>query len=500
MNKAYFMSFVLAAALPAMAAENTYTNFLTGVASVAEDGMPSADGGAWVRNGATLSKTNEAAVAFETSATPMLLNVTAEPADTNTIAKVELQVTLADVGELMSTNALAGRLTAFAVCTNSFNAWNGNDWVALNEVPVGVDDSQTTNLTVEISYQGTNAVPRKARFTVGDTTLCLRSDGETEWITLNDTTSDNLSGFGINGEGIIARADAEVMLGVAEYAGVKYGTISNAVEIAGDQIGVFGPEVTVIRETDEDITPYLSGEGAVHIDTAADVAVTVSPTGAATPSGGETSGESGQYTATVAPSVLAKVDTDNIKITLPASMSETKEVDPKVARVVNKETGAVTFGVRTASSVLEAASPGPEGGKPLTANVEKLHAFLADNASEAYTAAYTSASSAAAAIQTALEAHGGNGIPKYQSYALGIDQGTSVKPVTVESDSDPEAITLSIPSLDNVNDNKSGDYNNITYVLKKNGVAVGDPTPAGGPISLPLDQGTGSYTIIIDMQ
>ena len=495
------MSFVLAAALPAMAAEEQYVKLFEGVSAGA---LSNNDGGTWdTTYASSLAQTNGTAVAFETTS-PIKLTVTADAADTNTIAKVDLEVTLADVGNFM--NVLTnGAQVAFCVCTNSFNAWNGERWVALDEVPAGIDDSQTTNLTVEISYQGTNnvACKRAARFTVGDMTLCPRGS-EDSWVALRGAgvlATNNLAGVGINGEGIIAKADASVMLGVAEYAGFKFGTIKEAVDTVNSLDGVDNPAVEVIRETDEDITSYLADEkNSVHINTAADVAVTVSPTGAATPSGGETSGESGQYTATVAPSVLAKVDTDNIKITLPASMSETKEVDPKVARVVNKETGAVTFGVRTASSVLEAASPGPEGGKPLTANVEKLHEFLANNASVAYTAKYDDASEAASAIESALEDNGGNGIPKYQSYALGINQDTPVKPVTIANDTDPDAITVEIPSLENVATSKSGDYNTITYVLKKDGVSFGDPVPAGNPISLPLDEGTGSYTVIIDMQ
>ena len=486
------MSFVLAAALPAMAAEEQYDPLFKGV----KDGaLVSNDGGTWVvPASATTVTTNATAVAFETAdGTPITLGVTADAADTNTIAKVELEVTLADVGTFMN-DLPDGAQVAFCVCTNSFNAWNGNDWVALNEVPEGIDDSQTTNLTVEISYQGTNAVPRKARFTVGDTTLCLRSDGETEWITLNDTTADNLSGFGLNGEGIIARADAEVMLGVADYAGVKYGTISNAVEIAKSVVGPENPTVDVIRETNEDITPYLSGEGAVHIDTAADVAVTVSPETPAQPSTGVSAGASGQYTATVDSTVLAKVDTGNIKITLPVAMRETKEVDPNAPKNVNLETGEVTFGVRTASSIVKNVSP---GGKALSANVEKLQKFLAKTASAKpdVKTAYEKASPTAVEIAAELAKNGNNDIPMYQSYALGIDQDTSVKPVTVASDTSKSAITLSIPALNS--STPSGDYTTIKYVMTKPDSTTQE-FDKGDNIEVPLS--TGSYQVKIVME
>lgn len=494
MNKACFMSFVFAMALPAMAAEDQYTKFLEGVKTVSAGGVPTADGGAWVRNDAALSKTNDA-VAFETAATPMRLNVTAAPADTNTVVKVEIEATLADVGELM--DALPdGAQVAFAVCTNSYNAWNGSAWVALDEVPAGVDGTQITNLTVEISYQGNSE--RKACFYVGDTLLHQRAGGS-EWVVLagdGAASKNNLAGMGIDGAGVIAKADASVMLGVAEYAGFKFGTIEEAVATVNSLDGVDNPAVVVIRETDEDITSYLADEkNSVHINTAADVAVTVSPSDAAKPSGGEALGESGEYTATVNTTVLEKVGTANIKITLPASMSATKEVDPNADKTVDTATGTVTFGVRTASSVLEAASPGPNGGKPLTANVEKLHEFLANNASVAYTAKYDDASEAASAIELALEDNGGNGIPKYQSYALGINQDTPVKPVTVANDEAQNAITISIPALET--STLSGDYATVKYVLTKpNSETV--EFNKGQAIQVPL--ATGSYQVKIVME
>ena len=492
MNKAYFMSFVLAAALPAMAVDEQYGPLFTGVSG---GQLVNDAGGTWVvPEGATVATTNETAVAFETTS-PIKLTVTAEPADTNTIAKVDLEVTLADVGNFM--NVLPdGAQVAFCVCTNSFNAWNGSSWVALDEVPAGIDESQTTNLTVEISYQGTNnvACKRAARFTVGDTTLVTR-DGSSDWVELADSAraKSNLAGFGINGEGIIAQADASVMLGVAEYAGVKYGTISNAVEVAKLQSGVFEPVVEVIRDTNEDITPYLSGGNAVHIDTAGDVAVTVSPKTPAMPAQGVPEGASGEYTATVDTSVLAKVDTDNIKITLPGSMSETKEIDPNAPKTVNPGTGVVTFGVRTKSSIVAAVSP---AGKALSADVEKLHAFL--GRTEATKSEYESATASTAALQSLLANNGGNGIPLYQSYALGIDQGTSVKPVTIPDDTgDNSHITLSIPALVS-SSQLSGDYETVKYEMTKEGSSTPQRFLIGEQIKVPLE--TGSYQVKIVME
>ena len=495
MNKAYFMSFVFAAALPAMAAEEQYDPLFKGV----KDGaLVNTDGGSWVvPEDATVAATNDnKAVAFETAeGTPITLGVTAAPADTNTIVKVDLEVTLADVGTLMTSSELAGKLTAFAVCTNSFNAWNGSGWVALDEVPAGIDDSQTTNLTVEISYQGTNETKciRAARFTVGDTTLVTRVGGS-DWVELANSAlaKDNLSGFGMNGEGIIAQADAEVMRGIAAYDGIKYGTISNAVEVARESGDA--PAVEVLRETDEDVTAYAA-EG-VDIAAAEGVPVKIHSNndvaGKSTAEGGPTNpNASGMYTATLPEGVAGHVaNITDLQIELPFSGKEVKPGSVAVA-----QDGTVTFEVRTASSIVREVSP--DGVKALSANVEKLQEFLAKTAvakSDVKTA-YEKANPTAEELAAELAKNGDNDIPMYQSYALGIDQNTSVKPVTIANDADPVAITLSIPALET--SELSGDYTTVKYVLTKPDSNT-EEFEKGANIEVPLS--TGSYQVKIVME
>ena len=89
-------------------------------------------------------------------------------------------------------------------------------------------------------------------------------------------------------------------------------------------------------------------------------------------------------------------------------------------------------------------------------------------------------------MATALQASGDNGLPLYQSYALGIAPTDSVKPVAVPRDTSSEGITLYIPAL--VGADSSGDYN-ITY-------KVGNATPTATPdVTIPLPAaGTGSST------
>jgi len=485
MNKAYFMSFVFAAALPAMAAEEQYDPLFKGVK---DDALVSTNGASWATNGATVAPTNSnTAVAFETAdSTPIGLNVTAVPADTNTIVKVDLKVTLADVGEFADISNSAH--TAFCVCTNSFNAWNGSRWVALNEVPAGIDDSQPTNLTVEISYQDMNAENpvRKARFTIGDTTLRTRV-GNLDWVALGGSAlaTNNLAGFAINGEGIIAQADAEVMRGIAAYGGVKYGTISNAVEVAKGAGGT--PTVEVLRETDEDVTEYAK---TVDIAAAEGVPVKVRPSGAVTPK--EVSeGVSGEYTTSLPEGVASHVsNVTNLQITLP--FASYKEVKPGSVAI---DGTTVTFEVRTASSIVREVSP--DGVKALSANVEKLQEFLAKTARSKPTVktAYEKAEPTAEDLAAELARNGDNDIPMYQSYALGIDQDTPVKPVTVANDTSKTAITLSIPALET--STPSGDYTTIKYVMTKpNSETV--EFNKGANIEVPLS--TGSYQVKIVME
>ena len=116
MNKTYFLPFLLVAAVSAVATADTYTNFLTGVSTVDSDGTPTAVGGNWTPNGARLSKVDgKNAFEFETQGENLMtLSVTAAPADTNTIVKLEMEVSVADVGDLMATLP-EGAQTAFAV-------------------------------------------------------------------------------------------------------------------------------------------------------------------------------------------------------------------------------------------------------------------------------------------------------------------------------------------------------------------------------------------------
>lgn len=477
MNKTCFLPFLLVAAVSAAANADTYTNFLTGVSSVASDGTPTAVGGDWTVTGASLSKVDgKDAFEFETQdESLMTLSVTAKPADTNTIVKLEMEVSVADVGDLMATLP-EGAQTAFAVSTNAYNAWNGSAWVALDEVPAGIDDSQTTNLVVEIKYQGNvSAHKRAVRFSIGGTALHVRTNGS-DWVELA-TTANNLAALKVSGSGTFAKADASVMIGIAEYDGVKYGTLSNAVAAALTDLT---KPIEVLRETNESVElpngAKIADNGNVkgEITVPENASVEVQPEAAEfTPSSaGVVVGTSGSYTVPVNVGGNGAVT-----VKLPESMS-----NKEVVGTPSHSGSTISLTIRTASSVLAAANPTGLTAAP-TNDIAKLRTYLAAHTNDAYIAANASGET----IKAALEATRENGLKLYQSYALGIEPTTPVKPVTVANDSANDGITLAIPLIDTTK--YSGDYN-VTY-------KVGNEAAQSSPSAIKIPLATGSYSVKI---
>jgi len=477
MNKAYFLPLAIAAAVTTAANADSYTNFLTGVSAVSDKGTLTAVGGDWDQSGATVTKAGDKVADFETTSSPMRLTVTTPgPADTNTIVRVDLEVSLSDVGDFM-TSLPAGAQVAFAVSTNAYNVWNGSGWVALDEVPAGVEDATTTNLTVELSYQGTNT-KRKARFTVGGTILKLRSDGVTEWIEL-ETTANNFTGLGINGSGTIAKADAEVMLGIAEYDGIKYGTLQEAVNVAAAD-ETKGKAVDVLRPTSENINltnnvVIADGgniKGTITVPEGKEVDVVPNKEEFSNPETTTVAGTSGTY------SIPVKVSGGTVNVVLPPTMSNKEIVGEPV-----RDGGAIKVTIQTATEVLADVK---FDGKSLTNDVAKLRKFLEENATT--TNAYVAADANATDIRAALAANGENKIPLYQSYALGIESTASVAPVS--NDPAESGITLSIPTIDPAK--YSGDYT-IRY---KVGNGAAQVSPSG--ITVPLTTGSHAVKIVFE--
>ena len=467
MTRNLLLPCAFAAALVAGAAEDQYQTTFTGVVSVDENGVPAASGGSWTTTGVTLVNDN-GKVGFETADSVMRLDVTSAAPDTNTISRIAILATIDDVGELDPPES--GAQTAFAICTNSFNAWNGSEWIALSEVPSDYNGSELTNLTVEISYQ---RAARTARFTLGGTVLTVRSNS-TEWVALS-TATNNVGGFGMQGSGTLAAVSGEVMLGVAEYDGVKYGSLGSAVAAASADLT---KTVSVLRETTETVSGVPDGIKIADNGKLENATITAAEGAKVNilPNEDEfknapLAGKSGEYTIPVKVS-----GGKSVEVVLPMS---NKEIVGGVTRDSNNK---VTFTIQTATSVLEGAKP--DGTKALTHSIPNLRTYLAAHTNEAYIAADVSSSS----IEAALGAPRENGLPLYQSYALGITPDTSVRPVTAPAgDADEDYITLAIPALST--SAKSGDYV-VSYKVNDN-AAVSD----ANAIKIPLE--TGSYVIKI---
>ena len=488
MNKAYFLPLVLATAVTsvAFAYDDVYTNVFTGVTSVTAlpDGLPGAEGASWSKEGVVaLTNVNDNAVGFESEGAAVLkLTVTETPQDQNTIFRVTVTGTVEEVETLITPEY--GVQTAFAVCTNGtsescFWAWDGAEWQGLGAVPDGFDGSAPTNLTVEISYQGTNNT-RKVRFAIGGE--YLNSELWTYLVSGSAAlTNDNLNAVGVNGSGTLAAVNGEVMLGVAELDGVKYGTLAEAIDEASEN-----DEVAVLRPTDEDVdltknvTIADGGNGYINGDITVNENVTVDvvPTKDEFTSDEKLAGKSGTYTIPV------KVTGGTVSVTLPDNMSN-KEIVGNPTR----EGSTVSVTIQTSAKVLgdiEIAD------KTITNNIEKLREFLAGNS--ATTEAYVAADANATDIKAALETVGANDIPLYQSYELGIAQDDSVKPepVGAGSDEDPANIKLCIPSIKNKA--RPGDFT----VKYKVGSGEAKTLPADGSIDIPVAPGcTGSYPVTI---
>lgn len=131
--------------------------------------------------------------------------------------------------------------------------------------------------------------------------------------------------------------------------------------------------------------------------------------------------------------------------------------------VVDKTSGYQITGIQTSTAILNDVKFTGESAKNLMQNEAAFRTFLTAN-SQAYLAANTTAT----AIQGDLEKNGDNGLPLWQSYALGIEPTASVKPALAEGDKDDtENIVLAISTL--VGKTGSGDFT-ISYKVGDNEV------------------------------
>ena len=404
--------------------------------------------------------------------------------DTNTVVKVEVKGVFSPVNtndfpsgaEMTTRSAQLGFVIGINTAANTTNyyAWAGGDsWVLLSH-PEGAEPNVTdeTDLIATFNYNGTHAV----QFDIvrGNTTNSLNNGVALSLTSAAGAVAGNVAGISCYGSGKLKSADGSVGLGYADVGGVKYGSLADANAAAAGS----GGTITVLRSTTESVTlsngvsisdPNQLASGAT-IAVASGDAVNVVAT-----SNEVNNGVSGPCSI---PLNISALSADQINVTLPGTIDDNKEIVGK-----DISGSSMTFTLQTKTSVLEATNPG--GDKALSANIANLRTFLSSYTNAAYIAADVSHST----LEAALQASGDNGIPLYQSYALGIAPTDSIAPVTAPAgDPSTTQITLAIPAI--VTNNYSGDYT-VTYqaVGETSGASTADPQS----IAVPL--GTGTYTI-----
>ncbi|MBQ3290045.1 MAG: hypothetical protein IJH50_11585 [Kiritimatiellae bacterium] len=413
--------------------------------------------------------------------------------DTNTVTKVTVSgvFTPVKLADLPLEGTMNDRLAqvGFVICDtgsgNSYYAWvGGANWFALSATGATPDPTATTTLIVEFDYSRRLGDHTKnyVKFFIQNGELLYALE-DSNHVTSFTMTSDQgaalrqVAGISCYGSGSLSAANGNVEIGVAEVNGIKYASLADANTAAAGS-----GTILVDRPTTETVTlssgvtisdPGKNASGAT-LTLPANATVTVIAT-----ADEANNGVSGNCSVPLNFSAGAGATVD---ITLPGTIATTKEVVPGS---VNVSGTTATYSIQTLASILTAANPG--GNKALSANVSKLRTFIA--ADEALAEVDAAADVTTASIQTALQANGGNGIPKWESYVLGIAPTASVKPVPAPAgDADTTAITLAIPAITG---DFSGDYG-VTYKVG-NGAAQNDPSA----IKVPLATGTSDISIVL---
>ena len=404
--------------------------------------------------------------------------------DTNTVTKVSIRgvftpVLLSELTKISMSDRQAQ--VAFVIAEDgtgtAFYAWVGGDanaWIKLSNANVVPDTENVTEVVATFNYTSSSASYASFAVVKNNVSYDLTNSSGNKSLKITSTAAAKrcIAGFSCYGSGTLASADGVVGIGVASVGDVKYGTLGEAVTAA-----TAGSTIEVLRPTSESVEVHsgvkIADNGKVSGTITADssVTVTVKPT-AEHFATNALAGKSGAY------DIPVKVSGGTVAVELPAGMS-----NKEVASTTRSGT-SVAVTIQTATSVLEGATP--DGTKALTKDVPELRQYLAAHTNEAYIAADVSSASIAAALAATRE----NGLKLYQSYALGVTPETPVKPEPVASDTDPNAITLTIPAL--TTSKKSGDYT-ITYQAGSN-----TATDNAGAIKVPLTTGSHAVKILFN--
>ena len=357
--------------------------------------------------------------------------------------------------------------------TYTYYAWVGtatatdaataiNDWVALGSC---ADAEATTELTVTMNYWAGSA---SATFAIknGSSTVDL-GDKATQTLTSTAaTTAAKVGEIACTGSGSLSAVDGVTGIAVASVGDTVYATAKDAIdaaekgdnktvkllkEISGDAVTV--PSTVTLAEDGENESSIVNN-GTVQIDLTTD----------------QVAAGSTNFTRSISNSGAVKVVTTD----------KSKECVAKV----NTGAGTVDIVVQTSEDVLGQVK---FEDTALTNKIDALRTFLDTNCKNAYVAAYLGddgAATAAAAIKTALEADGANGLTKWQSYALGIgtDQALAIKYAAATADGE----VAYAPTDGSSKITSSGDFD-ITYVCNK--------VESKSPDAIKIPDATGVYPV-----
>ena len=345
----------------------------------------------------------------------------------NRVTRVDAKVTFESLVDGEVDVPEEGAISGFVATTDGWKALANDVWVSLTGGPAPVAGKPYV-VRAEVDFI---SATKRVRYLVSEddgATFIPLSSETAQWLDLAASTRSLLAKVELQGSGKLAKFEAKVAdKAVAEVGGVEYDTMEEAFAAAGTE----GTN-TIKLLTNATVDPKNPGS------------YDIAPDGHYYVSGGN-------------------VSTDPLN-------PKTIVVDPSGKPVVRPST-AIMKQVAT-----------PEGAQ--YKDVNKLRAFLERNG----VTEYQNEDAEAGDITEALNTQSGkNDLMLWQDYALGVDKDTPVAPVTVPTgDTNPEKITLAIPSIDP--GNYSGDYT-ISYQINGKEIKEGAPQT----ILLPLK--TDNYEI-----
>ena len=350
-----------------------------------------------------------------------VFNVTEQELGSNRVTRVDAAVTFESLVDGDVEEPEDGAISGFVATTAGWQALAADGWTILTGGPAPVAGKPYI-VRAEVDFI---SEPKRVRYLVSEdgATFIPLANGTTQWLALADETKSLLAKVELQGSGKVAKFEATVAnKALAKVGNTECDTMAEALEAAG-----------------------TNGTEKIKLLTNA----TIEPT------------EKGKYE--IAPGDYWYVSGGKV-----ASGDRTIIIDepgqPPVVRPTDKEMQKVKT---------------PDGNS--YKNYDSLRKFLEKNKVEGYTDDDADAQSVSNALEKVDEA---NTLQLWQDYALGIDVGTSVAPVTIPTgDIDKDAITLAIPAVDPAK--YSGDYD-IAYKVE-------DETYPPQAIKIPL--GTGIYSI-----